>query len=125
MPSKATNLTLVVRRSVPADGVEGDSKTALFVGLVQAHVDPGPVLLVKRFVYRFVGALFVEGVEERSSGRKTKKRFVSQRVVQKFTNDCSKSSTRRGCAVAVLGARAFVCGGAPCDATISGISAMK
>ena len=82
MPSKATNLTLVVRRSVPADGVVGDSKTALFVGLVQAHVDPGPVLLVKRFVYRFVGALFVEGVEERSSGRKTKKRFVSQRVVQ-------------------------------------------
>ena len=49
MPSKATNLALVVRRSVPADGVVGDSKTALFVGLVQAHVDPGPVLLVALF----------------------------------------------------------------------------
>ena len=41
MPRKITNLVLVVRRNVPADCVVDDSETALFVGLVQAHVDPG------------------------------------------------------------------------------------
>jgi hypothetical protein len=35
------------RRSVPAAGVVGDSEAALLVRLVQAHVDPGPVLLVE------------------------------------------------------------------------------
>jgi hypothetical protein len=47
VPRKATNLALVVRRSVLADSVVGDSETALFVGLVPAHVDPGPDLMVE------------------------------------------------------------------------------
>ena len=70
MPSKATNLALVVRRSVPADGVVGDSKTALFVGLVQAHVDPGPVLLVALF--GCTGELFEDRREiSREKNKKT------------------------------------------------------
>ncbi len=50
MPRKATNLALVVRRSVACNDVVGDAKSALVVGLVQAHVNPGAVLLVKHFV---------------------------------------------------------------------------
>jgi hypothetical protein len=36
----------LIRRHMPADGVVGDSETALFVGPVQPHVDTGPVLFV-------------------------------------------------------------------------------
>ena len=49
MQGKATNLALVVRprrRSVACNDVVGDAKSALVVGLVQAHVNPGAVLLV-------------------------------------------------------------------------------
>jgi hypothetical protein len=46
---------------VPADGFVGDSETALFVGLVQAHVEPGSVLLVSCLV-GVSGALLQEGV---------------------------------------------------------------
>jgi hypothetical protein len=48
VPRKATTLSFV-RRSVPADGVVGESEIAVVVGLVQAHVDPGAVLLVPFF----------------------------------------------------------------------------
>jgi hypothetical protein len=67
VPTKATNLALVVRRSVPCDGVVGDAESALVVRLVQEHVDPrlhspkGAVLLVPRFV-GIAGALLQEGV---------------------------------------------------------------
>ena len=54
MPRKATNLALVVRRSVPCNRVVGD-ESALVVRPVQAHVDPSAVLLV-------AGALLQEGV---------------------------------------------------------------
>jgi hypothetical protein len=50
VPRKATNLALVVRRSVACNDVVGDAKSALVVGLVQAHVNPGAVLLVPRLV---------------------------------------------------------------------------
>ena len=52
MQGKATNLALVVRprrRSVACNDVVGDAKSALVVGLVQAHVNPGAVLLVHLF----------------------------------------------------------------------------
>jgi len=58
VPRKATILALVVRRSVPCNGVVGDSESALVVRLVQVHVDQ--VLLVPRLVG--VGALLQEGV---------------------------------------------------------------
>jgi hypothetical protein len=59
VPRKATNLAFVVRRSVPCDGVVGDSESALVVRLVQTHVDP--VLLIPRLV-GIAGALLQEGV---------------------------------------------------------------
>ena len=52
MQGKSTNLALVVRprrRSVACNDVVGDAKSALVVGLVQAHVNPGAVLLVHLF----------------------------------------------------------------------------
>jgi hypothetical protein len=55
VPRKATNLALVVRRSVACNDV-GDAKSALVVRLVQAHVNPGAVLLVPRLV-DILGAL--------------------------------------------------------------------
>ena len=58
---KATNLPLVVRQSVPCNYVVGDPKSALVVGLVQAHVHPSAVLLVQRLV-GIAGALLQEGV---------------------------------------------------------------
>ena len=56
MPRKATNLALVVRRSVPCNRVVGD-ESGLVVRPVQAHVDPSAVLLV-------AGALLQEGVSD-------------------------------------------------------------
>ena len=50
MPRKATNLALVVRRSVACNDVVAHAKSALVVGLVQAHVNPSAVLLVPRLV---------------------------------------------------------------------------
>jgi hypothetical protein len=41
VPRKATNLALVVRRRVACNDIVGDAKSALVVGLVQAHVNPG------------------------------------------------------------------------------------
>ena len=61
MPRKATNLALVVRRSVACNDFVGDAKSALVVGLVQAHVNPGAVLLVKHFV-GIPGALLQERI---------------------------------------------------------------
>ena len=61
MPRKATNLALVVRRSVACNDVVGDAKSALVVGLVQAHVHSSAVLLVPRLV-GIPGALLQEGV---------------------------------------------------------------
>jgi hypothetical protein len=57
VPRKATNLALVVRptrRSATADGVVGDSETALLVGLVQAHVDPRPGRVMMMIFYLFL-----------------------------------------------------------------------
>ena len=50
-----------IRRSVPCNDVVGDAKSALVVGLVQAHVHPSAVLLVPRLV-GIPGALLQEGV---------------------------------------------------------------
>ena len=61
MQGKATNLALVVRRSVACNDVVAHAKSALVVGLVQAHVNPSAVLLVPRLV-GIPGALLQEGV---------------------------------------------------------------
>jgi hypothetical protein len=62
VPRKATNLALVVYDAARrADGVVGDSETALFVGLLQAHAAPCPVLLVPCLI-SVSGALLKEGI---------------------------------------------------------------
>jgi hypothetical protein len=68
VPRKATNLALVVRRSVPCDGVVGDAEFALVVRLVQSHVDPsGPA--GSRLVKASVGPFCLLTVTYGWSGR--------------------------------------------------------
>ena len=65
VPRKATPEPGVGRvgGSVTGDGVLGDTETALFVRLMEPHVNPRPVLLVPCLVC-LPGPLFEEGVAD-------------------------------------------------------------
>ena len=73
-----------IRRSVPCNDVVGDAKSALVVGLVQAHVHPSAVLLVQRLV-GIQGALLQEGVCD-----------LVVNVLLQLKSTCCCNSRRRG-----------------------------